>query len=81
MTKKYFHSTQISPSSHHRRQKMTFARNVKIETRDLHHQHQQEAETAPQMRNDDYDERMENEQLDHTWLDRHEHQRNKMRSN
>jgi hypothetical protein len=68
---KYFHSTGISPSSHHKREKMTFAKNVKIVTRDLHHQHQQEVETAPHLRNDDYDEKMCNEQLDHTWLGHH----------
>jgi hypothetical protein len=39
-------------------------------TRDLHHQYQQEAETAPRLKNDEYDKRIENEHYGHTKTDR-----------
>ena len=64
MTRKYSHSIVTSPSSHRKNQKneielllLQQERNVKIENHDLHHQLQQEVETALQKKNGDYDER------------------------
>jgi hypothetical protein len=53
ITKKYSHSIDIFPSSHLKNQKMEIEKNVKTMTRGLHHQHQQEAEIAHRLKNDD----------------------------
>ena len=67
MMRKHSHSIVTSPSSHRKNQKSEIEQlllqqkreNVKIENHDLHHQLQQEVETALHSKSGDYDERSE----------------------